>query len=36
VAGDQLGVGKGSTKKAAEQEAARQALEALGVVPERI
>jgi ribonuclease-3 len=36
VAGAQLGVGKGSTKKAAEQEAARQALEALGVVPERI
>jgi ribonuclease-3 len=36
VAGEQLGVGKGSTKKAAEQEAARQALEALGVVPERI
>ena len=36
VAGDQLGVGRGSTKKAAEQEAARQALEALGVVPERI
>ena len=28
--------GRGSTKKAAEQEAARQALEALGVVPERI
>jgi ribonuclease-3 len=36
VAGDQLGVGRGSTKKAAEQEAARQALEALGVVPDRI
>ncbi len=36
IAGEQLGVGKGSTKKAAEQEAARQALEALGVVPERI
>ena len=36
VAGEQLGVGKGSTKKAAEQEAARQALEALGVVPVRI
>jgi ribonuclease III len=36
VGGDQLGVGRGSTKKAAEQEAARQALEALGVVPERI
>ena len=36
VAGEQLGIGRGSTKKAAEQEAARQALEALGVVPERI
>jgi len=36
VAGAQLGIGKGSTKKAAEQEAARQALEALGVVPEAI
>jgi ribonuclease-3 len=36
VAGTQLGIGKGSTKKAAEQEAARQALDALGVVPERI
>ena len=36
VAGVQLGVGRGSTKKAAEQEAARQALEALGVVPEQI
>jgi ribonuclease-3 len=36
VAGEQLGMGKGSTKKAAEQEAARQALDALGVVPERI
>jgi ribonuclease III len=35
VAGVQLGVGRGSTKKAAEQEAARQALEALGVVPEQ-
>jgi ribonuclease-3 len=34
VAGEQLGVGRGSTKKAAEQEAARQALDALGVVPE--
>ncbi|HXF98177.1 MAG TPA: ribonuclease III [Gaiellaceae bacterium] len=32
----QLGIGRGSTKKAAEQEAARQALEALGVVPERL
>lgn len=36
VAGVQLGIGRGSTKKAAEQEAAMQALEALGVVPERI
>ena len=36
IAGAQLGIGKGSTKKAAEQEAARQALEALGVVAERI
>jgi ribonuclease-3 len=36
VAGAQLGMGKGSTKKAAEQEAAQQALDALGVVPERI
>jgi ribonuclease III len=36
IAGAQLGMGRGSTKKAAEQEAAREALEALGVVPERI
>ena len=36
IAGAQFGIGKGSTKKAAEQEAARQALEALGVVPEAI
>lgn len=36
IAGAQFGLGKGSTKKAAEQEAARQALEALGVVPEAI
>jgi ribonuclease-3 len=36
VAGVQLGVGKGSTKKAAEQEAAMQALEELGVVPEQL
>jgi ribonuclease-3 len=36
VAGAQLGIGRGSTKKAAEQEAARQALDALGVTPERI
>ena len=34
VAGAQLGIGRGSTKKAAEQEAAAQALEALGVTPE--
>ncbi|HET6624004.1 MAG TPA: ribonuclease III [Gaiellaceae bacterium] len=36
VAGAQLGIGRGSTKKAAEQEAAREALEELGVVPEMI
>ena len=36
VAGVQLGVGGGSTKKAAEQEAARQALDALGVTPDAI
>jgi len=36
VAGVQLGVGRGSTKKAAEQEAAAQALDELGVAPERI
>ncbi len=36
VAGAQLGIGRGSTKKAAEQEAAAQALDELGVVPERI
>jgi ribonuclease III len=36
VAGVQLGVGKGSTKKAAEQEAAMQALDELGVVPEQL
>ena len=34
VAGAQLGIGRGSTKKAAEQEAAAQALDELGVVPE--
>jgi ribonuclease-3 len=34
VAGAQLGIGRGSTKKAAEQEAAREALEALGVTPD--
>jgi ribonuclease-3 len=32
VAGERVGVGRGSTKKAAEQEAARQALEAMGLV----
>ena len=31
IAGEQVGIGKASTKKAAEQEAARQALESLGV-----
>jgi len=36
VAGELLGTGRGSTKKAAEQEAAQEALAALGVVPERI
>jgi len=36
VAGTQLGMGRGSTKKAAEQEAAREALEALGVAPEPV
>jgi ribonuclease-3 len=35
VAGAQLGIGSGSTKKAAEQEAAAQALDELGVVPEQ-
>ena len=30
IAGEQVGIGRGSTKKAAEQEAARQALEAMG------
>ena len=35
VAGAQLGIGRGSTKKAAEQEAAREALDALGVVPDQ-
>ena len=32
IAGEQVGIGKGSTKKAAEQEAARQALQAMGIV----
>lgn len=36
VAGAQLGIGRGSTKKAAEQEAAAQALDALGIVPEQL
>ena len=31
IGGEQVGVGRGSTKKAAEQEAAREALDALGV-----
>jgi ribonuclease-3 len=33
VAGEELGVGSGSSKKAAEQEAAKQALERLGIEP---
>jgi ribonuclease-3 len=33
IDGEQLGVGSGSTKKAAEQEAAAQALTTLGIVP---
>lgn len=32
IAGEQVGLGKGTTKKAAEQEAARQALQAMGIV----
>jgi len=36
VAGAQLGIGRGSTKKAAEQEAAREALDELGVAPDVI
>jgi len=32
IAGEQVGIGKASTKKAAEQDAARQALEAMGIV----
>jgi ribonuclease-3 len=36
VAGVQFGMGRGSTKKAAEQEAAREALAALGVMPESV
>jgi ribonuclease-3 len=34
IDGEQLGIGKGSTKKAAEQEAAEQALARLGIVPD--
>lgn len=34
IAGERVGVGKGSTKKAAEQEAALRALEALGIAHE--
>ena len=33
IDGEQLGAGRGSTKKAAEQEAARQTLEKLGIAP---
>jgi ribonuclease-3 len=36
VGGEQLGVGNGQSKKAAEQEAAKQALKALGFDPERL
>ena len=36
IDGEEAGVGKGPSKKAAEQEAAREALEALGVTPEQI
>lgn len=36
VAGAQLGIGRGSTKKAAEQEAAAQALDELGITPDRL
>ena len=32
IAGEQVGIGKASTKKAAEQDAARQALESMGIV----
>jgi ribonuclease III len=35
IDGEQLGVGSGASKKAAEQEAAEQALEALGLEPEQ-
>jgi ribonuclease III len=36
IDGEQVGVGAGSSKKAAEQEAARQALERLGVEPAKV
>ncbi len=36
IDGEQLGAGRGSTKKAAEQEAARQTLEKLGIVPDAL
>ena len=33
IDGEQLGIGTGATKKAAEQEAAQQALAAIGATP---
>jgi dsRNA-specific ribonuclease len=36
VDGEQLGIGSGPSKKAAEQEAAKQALAALGLEPEPV
>jgi ribonuclease-3 len=33
IDGQEMGIGRGPSKKAAEQEAARQALRRLGVVP---
>ena len=36
IEGHQLGVGEGASKKAAEQEAAKQALSALGLTPEPV
>jgi dsRNA-specific ribonuclease len=36
VDGEQAGVGSGSTKKAAEQEAAQQVLSSLGVEPQAL
>ena len=36
VGGEQVGTGSGSTKKAAEQEAAQQVLEALGITPQAL